>query len=144
MEVPRPEWELHLPAYTTATATWDMNLVWIYTAAQGNARSLTHWVRPGIEPASSWIPVRFISAAPQWEFPKPQFWPTPQWQLCWILNPLCQAGDWTCVPALQRCHRSHCTTPGTPWSTFKWPGDSLQKHSTLEWMPILSCENPII
>ena len=27
----------------------------------------THWVRPGIELAFSWILVRFISAAPQWE-----------------------------------------------------------------------------
>ena len=26
-----------------------------YSTAHGNARSLTHWVRPGIEPASSWI-----------------------------------------------------------------------------------------
>ena len=28
---------------------------------------LTHGVRPGAEPASSWILVRFISAVPQWE-----------------------------------------------------------------------------
>ena len=35
------------------------------------------------------------------------------WQ-CRILNPLCQAGDGTCVPELPRCHRSHCTTAGTP------------------------------
>ena len=26
-----------------------------YNTAHGNARSLTHWVRPGIEPSSSWI-----------------------------------------------------------------------------------------
>ena len=31
-----------------------------YTTAQGNARSLAHWVRPGIKPMSSWILVRFI------------------------------------------------------------------------------------
>lgn len=24
-------------------------------------------MRPGIEPSSSWIPARFVSAAPQWE-----------------------------------------------------------------------------
>ena len=40
-----------------------------YTIAHGNAGSLTHWVRPGIEPVSSWILVRFISAEPQWELP---------------------------------------------------------------------------
>ena len=27
----------------------------IYTTAHGNARSLTHWARPGIEPAISWM-----------------------------------------------------------------------------------------
>ena len=39
----------------------------IYTIAHGNTGSLTHWVRPGIKPASSWILVGFVSAAPQWE-----------------------------------------------------------------------------
>ena len=35
--------------------------------AHGNAGSLTHWARPGIAPASSWIPVRFITTEPWWE-----------------------------------------------------------------------------
>ena len=34
---------------------------------QGNARSLTHWVRPGIEPVSLWMLIRFISVKPWWE-----------------------------------------------------------------------------
>ena len=43
------------------------------TTAHGNARSLTHWARSGIEPTISWFLVRFISAAPQrellfWDF----------------------------------------------------------------------------
>ena len=33
-----------------------------YTTTHGNARSLTHYVRPGIKPTSSWILVRFITA----------------------------------------------------------------------------------
>ena len=45
-----------------------------YTTAYGNARSLTHWARPGIEPASSWILVRFISAEPQRELLKWLLW----------------------------------------------------------------------
>ena len=52
LEVPRLGPQLQLPAYTTA---------------QGNNGSLTHWVRPGIEPATSWFLVRFISAVPRWE-----------------------------------------------------------------------------
>ena len=38
-----------------------------YTTAHGNTRSPTHWVRPGIKPWSSRMPVGFISVAPQWE-----------------------------------------------------------------------------
>ena len=37
-----------------------------HTPAHGNTRSLTHWVRPEIEPATSWFLVRFISTVPQW------------------------------------------------------------------------------
>ena len=40
-----------------------------YTIAHNSAGSLTHWVRPGIKPSSSWILVRFVSIAPQWELP---------------------------------------------------------------------------
>ena len=40
-----------------------------YTTALGNAGSLTHWARPGIEPATSWFLVGFVSAAPRWELP---------------------------------------------------------------------------
>ena len=32
-----------------------------YSTAHGNARSLTHWAMPRIEPPSSWILVRFIN-----------------------------------------------------------------------------------
>ena len=32
-----------------------------YTVAHSNARSWTHWVRPGINPATSWFLVRFIN-----------------------------------------------------------------------------------
>ena len=39
----------------------------IYTTAHGIARSLTQWVRTGMEPASSWMLVRFVSAQPGWE-----------------------------------------------------------------------------
>ena len=50
--------ELHLPTYT---------------AAHSNAKSLTHWARPGIEPTSSWVLVRFVTTEPQWELPDSHF-----------------------------------------------------------------------
>ena len=51
-----------------ATAMHDPSHICdLYTTAHGNAKSLTHWARPGIEPVSSWILVRFFSAEPWWE-----------------------------------------------------------------------------
>ena len=45
--------------------------IWVtsvtYTSAHGNAGSLIHWVRPGMEPTSSWILVMFVTTEPQWE-----------------------------------------------------------------------------
>ena len=37
------------------------------TRAHRNTGSLTHWVRSGIEPITSWFLVGFISSAPWWE-----------------------------------------------------------------------------
>ena len=36
----------------------------IYITAHSSAGSLTHWGRPGIRPASSWIVVRFVTTQP--------------------------------------------------------------------------------
>ena len=44
-----------------------------YTTAHGNTGSITHGVRPGIKPASSWILVSFVSTAPQLELLLPVF-----------------------------------------------------------------------
>ena len=41
--------------------------------SHSNARSLSHWARPWIEPASSWMVVRFIFAELQWELQEPLF-----------------------------------------------------------------------
>ena len=41
----------------------------IYTTGQGNTGSLIHCKRPGIQPTSSWILGRFITAEPQREIP---------------------------------------------------------------------------
>ena len=63
MEVPRlgVQSELQLPAYTTATATWDRATSATYTTAHGNARSPTQWARPGIKPSTSRFLVGFIN-----------------------------------------------------------------------------------
>ena len=45
--------------------------IWVmsrtYTTAHGKARSSTHWVRPGIKLATSWLLVGSASAVPRWE-----------------------------------------------------------------------------
>ena len=40
-----------------------------YITAHSNARYLTYWARPGIEPASSQIPVELVNAEPWSELP---------------------------------------------------------------------------
>ena len=67
MEVPRLGAELQLQLLVYTTATWDLSYVCEHTTAHGNVRSLTHWIRPGIEPTSSWILAGFVNAEPQWE-----------------------------------------------------------------------------
>ena len=37
------------------------------TTAHGNAGSSTHWARPGMEPATSWLLVGLVATAPRWE-----------------------------------------------------------------------------
>ena len=44
---------------------WATSLT--YTTAHGNAGSWIHWARPGIEPASPWMLVRFFSTDPRGE-----------------------------------------------------------------------------
>ena len=72
MDIPRlgVELEMQLPNYTTATAMPDLSCICnLHHSSRQNARSLTHWERPGIEPASWWILVGFISTELQWELP---------------------------------------------------------------------------
>ena len=45
-----------------------------HTTVHGNAESLTHWSRPGIETVSSWMLVRFVSSEPWWELCRGRFW----------------------------------------------------------------------
>ena len=69
MEVPRPlvQSELQLLAYTTARVMQDLSHICDLHHSSSKAGSLTHCVRPGIEPASSWMLVRFVTAEPQQE-----------------------------------------------------------------------------
>ena len=61
------ESELQLPAYTTATATPDLSHGCdLYHSSRQHQilNPLSGGVRPGIEPETSWLLVRFVSAAP--------------------------------------------------------------------------------
>ena len=63
------ELELQLPAYTIASAMIVQAVPATYTTAHGITGSLTHWVRPGIEPTTSRFLVGFISTVPWQELP---------------------------------------------------------------------------
>ena len=75
MGVPRlgVQSELQLPANVRATAMQIRATSATYTTAHGNVRSLTHWGRPGIEPAIPWFLVEFVSAAPRRELQENKF-----------------------------------------------------------------------
>ena len=67
MEIPRLEvkWELQLLAYATATATQDLCHV-----CDLHRSSQLHWILNPLSKArdhTSWLLVRLVSAAPQWE-----------------------------------------------------------------------------
>ena len=49
----------------SSARSWTVSVT--CTTAHGKAGSSTHWVRPGVQPATSWFLVGFVSAAPQWE-----------------------------------------------------------------------------
>ena len=62
------ELELRLLADTTATAMLDLSLICsLQYTSHGSTGSITHWARSGIEPASSWMLVRFVTAELQQE-----------------------------------------------------------------------------
>ena len=71
MEVPRlgVESELQLPAYLTATATPDRSWVFDLHHSSRQHQILNPLSQAGIEPESSWILVRFITAEMQRELP---------------------------------------------------------------------------
>ena len=52
--------------WPTPQPQWQIRAMSV-TYSHSNAGSLTHLVRPGIEPATSWLPVRFVSAGPRRE-----------------------------------------------------------------------------
>ena len=84
-----------------------------YTRVHGNTGSLSHWERPGIEPASSRILVGFISTVPQWEllthiFMESLLCPGTQW-------------TWNSVCALQQWNLFFPQSCGCPAPKPHWP-----------------------
>ena len=76
-----------------------------YTTAHGNTRSLTHWVRPGMEPTSSWIAVGLVSAASQWELQNSDFKPSHFYSYYFITfkAPLDTLPHWILIRDLWLC-----------------------------------------
>ena len=63
-----PRLELNWSCSCQSTLQPQQHRIWAssvtYTTAQANTGSLTHWARPGMEPVSSWLLVRFTNAKP--------------------------------------------------------------------------------
>ena len=109
--------------------------IWAASATNttAHARSLTHWVRPGIGPATSWFLVGFVSAAPQWELlfavvvvVSQAFYlnkPISCLSLCLSLNSFCTEAQriWTSVKSRHRVSDSNLKTMGSSLNlAFGW------------------------
>ena len=71
MEVPGlwVQSELQPQSYSSTTATQDLSHICDLHSSlqQHNARSLTRWMRPGIEPAPSWTVCHVLNPLTQWD-----------------------------------------------------------------------------
>ena len=113
MKVPRlgVTLELQLLAHNTATATPDLSCVYdLHHSSQQHHRILNPLSRPGIEASSSWILVRFISAAPRWELHQLDSQPAgPQRErecVCVFLEHRCGRPLMDCLWLLSHCGRA--------------------------------------
>ena len=123
---------------------------WTGAAAAGlhhsNAESLTHWVRPGIEPASPWIIVGFISAVPQRELLEWQFllyWmKEADWMLCKIpsstkilLNHEFRSSLLASLLRIQYCHCCGLgSIPGPGTSACHGQGQKNKNKNPKQWL----------
>ena len=84
MEIPRleVELELQLPAYTTATVTWDPSHICYLHHSSGQCCERSQ----GLNPHPQWIPVRFFTTEPQWELPARVLEAT-QWPISFKMPP---------------------------------------------------------
>ena len=73
MEVPRLGGEQELQLQAHATATSDLSHICDLHHSSWQCGSLNHSVGPGVKPTSSWIPVRLVTAGPQWKRPQRLF-----------------------------------------------------------------------
>ena len=65
-----------------------------YTAAHSNARSLTHWAKPGTESTSSWILVGFVTAESPWELPQLSFFKLCKKIIYLLAAPVAHGRSW--------------------------------------------------
>ena len=105
----------------------------------GSTRSLTHWVRPGIQPASSWILVVFLTHWATIGTPKS----------CWFLSesrsfPLAQ---WVRTPTAVAWVATEVRFPSLPWcSGLKEPALPQLWHrlAAVAWIQSLTHELHIL
>ena len=109
MDVPRlgGKSKPQLLAYITASATQDPSHVCDLQHSSQQHQILTHWVGPGIEPTSSWIPVRLLTTELQQQFPRnlilginPVYTKTCRWRIAlFIIAPM-----WKQLKFPSTCH----------------------------------------
>ena len=114
---------LHHSHSNTGSRIWASSVT--YTTAHVNTRSLTHWVGPSVEPATSWILVRFVTVTnkPQGELPHSflsMCAPLPYW--------VSRTRQWN----LSCCVLWKQLSVFSPHTSYPELGDFLQEESFVE------------
>ena len=89
-----------------------------YTTVHGNAGSLTYWARPGIELASSWILVGFISTVSQWELHSKLF--LREWKFLGVTAMVQQNGWLLCNASTQLWSQARHSGLRMPQLWHRW------------------------
>ena len=107
--------------------------LWTYTTACSNFISLTHWARPGIKPAFSWIWVEFITHWATVVTPLGDLFSHGdsglRSLLAWFSHIPCQEKRWKVEQAQKPCLEGTSSPP----VSFHWWELDIHSHLILTW-----------
>ena len=98
------------------------------TTAHWNASTLTHWARPELKPASSWVLVGFVN---HWARKGTPYWVFKSYAVAWLVPPeatknMLLNGHWPMLTPFRCLLKNHCFQSN--WET--WVDTTLQAFNS--------------